>query len=227
MSNAARIRRKDLRKPDQFVTVTGRVVNWTRANSTLAIAVGGGLVAVLAAIAIVGAFRTARQRDANEDLGRAMATLRMQNLAGAAGELGEVSRRWSGTMPARLASMLAASAELRLGNVDKAIASIQEIDDSTDLPPYLRQQLLLIWGYALAQKKTWPEAIAKYEAAEALGGPYTSQAVLGQARTKEAAGDAEAAKTLYRKYYDQFPEAPGRDIIESKIDVGSAAAAAS
>jgi outer membrane protein assembly factor BamD (BamD/ComL family) len=226
VSNAApRIRRKDLRKPDQFVTQTAHVVAWVRANSTLAIAVGGGLVALLLAIAIIGAFRSARQRDANEDLGRAMATLRAENLAGAAGELSEVSRRWNGTMPAHLASMLAASTELRLGNVDKAIASLQELDASKDLPPYLRQQLLLVWGYALAQKKSWPEALAKYESAEALGGPYTSQAVLGQARTKEASGDAEAAKSLYRKFYDQFPEAPGRDVVESKIDVTSPAAA--
>src|SRR6185436_20774531 len=110
----------------------------------------------------------ARQRDANEDLGRAMATLRAENLAGAVGELGEVSRRWNGTMPAHLAAMLTASTELRLGNADKALASIPEVDASTDLPPYLRQQVLLVWGQALAQKQSWPEAMAKYEAAEAL-----------------------------------------------------------
>jgi hypothetical protein len=225
VTNEPRIRRKDLRKPDQFVTLTARFVVWLRANSGLAIAAGGAIVAIVATVAIVGAFRAARHRDANGDLARAMATLRADNLSGAAAELTEVSRRWSGTMPAHLAAVLGANAELRLGNVDKAIVALQELEASGDLPTYLRQQLLLAWGYALAQKQSWPEAAAKYEAAEAVGGPYTGQAVLGQARAKEAAGDAEGARALYRKFYDQFPDAPGRDVVESKIDVGGEAAA--
>jgi hypothetical protein len=227
VARRARIRRKDLKRPDQFVTLSSRFIDWVRANSGLAIAVGGAAVVILATVGLFTAFRSARRHDANGDLARAMATLRADNLAAAAGELSEVSRRWDGTSLAGLAGALAANTELRLGNLDKAIAEIEKLASSKDLPPYLRQQLLLAWGYALAQKQAWAEAAAKYEAAEALGGPYTGQAVLAQARAKESAGDGEAARVLYRKFYDQFPDEPGRDVVEGKIDVRGEPAATS
>lgn len=227
MARGPRIRRKDLKKPDQFVTTSGRFVTWVRANTGVAIAVGGGVVVLIAVAGIVTAFQSARRHDANGDLARAMATLRADNLDAAAGELDEVSRRWGGTSLADLAAVLAANTALRMGNVDTAITDVQSLGSAGDLPPYLRQQLLLVWGYALTRKEQWGEAAAKFAEAESLTGPYSAQAVLGQARAMEAAGDAEAARELYKKLYEQFPDAPGRDQVESKIEVVAGDAAAS
>jgi hypothetical protein len=228
VAQRTRIRRKDLRKPDQFVSTTGRFIVWLRAHSGVAIAGGGGVAALLAGLAIVAAVRSARQHDANADLARAMASLRATNLEAAAHELAEVARRWEGTTPAELAAILGAHTKLRLGNTDTALVEIRDLlDASGDLPTYLRQQLLVAWGDGLARKKSWQEAAAKYAEAASLEGPYGGQAILAQARATEAAGDQAGAEVLYRKFYDQFPEAPGRDLVEGKIEVGEAPAAAS
>lgn len=220
-----RIRRKDLKKPDEFVTATRRALLWATQHSQTMAVVGGGLLVVLIVLAVSTAFRTARMRDANGDLARAMATLRAANLGAAKNELQEVARRWQSTPISNLAAVLAANTELRSGNTDGAIAAIDELLGPThDLPPYLRQQLFVAWGAALAGKGAWKEAAEKYMSAAAAEGPYTGDAILGEARARERAGETERAKELYRKLYEQFPDQPQRDLVADKVPAGSPAA---
>jgi len=46
--------------------------------------------------------------------------------------------------------------------------------------------------------------------------PVQRLAVLGQARTAAQLGQADKAKELYLNYYNQFPDAPDRDIVREK-----------
>jgi outer membrane protein assembly factor BamD (BamD/ComL family) len=224
VARARRIRRKDLKQPDQFVAASQRVVEWLRNHAAVAAAVGGVAVVVLLAVVVTGAFRNARRRDANADLGRAMASLHADNLADAATELADVARRWDGTRVAELASVLAAHTELRLGKADSAIAEIEDaLRNPSDLPSYFRQQLLVAWGDALLAKGDWTGATEKFEQAANMDGPYTAQAILSEARAQEQGGDSRRAQDLYRKFYEQFPEDPSRDLVESKMSAGPVA----
>jgi len=220
-----RIRRKDLKKPDEFVTATRRYLVWGTEHSQLVAMVGGGVLVLLIVLAVVAAFRTARLRDANGDLARAMATLRASNLGAAKTELEEVARRWQSTPVSSIAAVLAANTELRSGNADAAITAIGELlGPSHDLPPYLRQQLQVAWGAALAGKGAWKDAAEKYAAAASAEGPYTGDAILGEARARERAGEVDRAKELYRKLYEQFPDQPQRELVADKVPAASPAA---
>lgn len=216
-----RIRRKDLKKPDEFVTQTGKALEWISAHYQLAAAVGGGLLLVGAAIGVASAFRSAKIRDANADLALAMASLRGSDLSNAATSLTNAAQRWDSTPIAELASLLAANTEIRLGQNDNAIKRLSELlsKSGNELPSYLKQQALVAWGAALEEKSDWTTAAAKYQAAAEISGPYTAQAVLHEARAREQLGEKERATELYRKLYDQFPEFPDREIVRSKIDV--------
>jgi outer membrane protein assembly factor BamD (BamD/ComL family) len=221
-----RIRRKDLRKPDEFVTATRSALTWTTQHMQVAAGVGGAILVLLLVLALSSAFRSARMRDANSDLARAMATLRASNLAGAKTELQEVAKRWESTPIASLAAVLAANTEVRAGDADAAITAIgQLLAPSNDLPPYLHQQLLAAWGAALVAKGSWKEAADKYAAAGQMDGPYTGDALLGEARAREKAGETDKAKELYRKLYDQFPDQPQREVIADKLGTSAPAAA--
>ncbi len=215
-----RVRRKDLKKPDEFVTMTGHALVWLRENTQLAAMVGGAVLLIFAAIGITGAFRAARLRDANADLGRAMATLRATDLNAAASEFSAVAQRWESTPVALLASVLAANTEMRLGNRDAALTSIQKLlDGGQELPPYLRQQLLVARGTALSDKGDWAGAAAQFAAAAEVSGPYVAEAILAEARARERGGEADRARELYRKYYEQFPDQPDRDLVRTKIEL--------
>ncbi len=216
MADNARQTRKELKQPDAVHTLAGQAVEWSRTHQQIAIGLGVGAVVVLGAILLISANRTTQRRDSNADLARAMATMDGNNYAAAATALSEVSTRWNGTAVGPLASLLAADSALRAGEADKAVAALAAIDASS-LPAYLQQQRLLVWGAALENKQQWADAAAKYKEAALISGPYTGDAVVGQARSQEHAGDAAASKDLYRQAYDQFPDLPSRDLLASKF----------
>jgi len=217
-----RFRRKDLKKPDEFLTLTGQVIRWVQAHTRLTIWGGAGVAAIVGAIALVIEFRSARARDANADLAQAMAAMRANNFAQAATELGEARQRWDATTPGTLAALLAASTSLRLGNPDDALTAIQQCAAAPGLSDYIRQQVAFVWGVALEQKGDWAGATEHYRDAAALTGPYTADATLGEARAQEQAGNAEQARQLYRQYYEQFPDAADRELIKIKAGVTNA-----
>jgi predicted negative regulator of RcsB-dependent stress response len=211
-----RLTRKELKGPDAVQTMTGQAVQWSRGHQQLVTAIGIGAAVVIAAIGVIGAYRSAQHRDANADLARAMAPLEANKFAEAATALTEVSTRWQGSQVAPLASLLAANSALLAGQADQAIAALNALDAS-GLPVYLQQQRLLVLGAALENKQQWADAATKYKDAAALSGPYTGDAIVGEARAQEHAGDAARAKELYRQAYDQFPELPGRDLLAAKF----------
>jgi hypothetical protein len=218
VAEKVRLRRKDIKRPDEFITLTGQVVEWAKAHQQMVTWGGAAAVAIIVAIGIAAAYRGARERDANADLARAMQTLTANDYPAAATALLEVSGRWEGTGVAPVAGLLGANAALRGGDADKAIAELTRLQaQSGSWPSYLRQQLLVAWGLALEDKQQWQDAAAKYKEAAALDGPYTSDAMLGEARARERAGEADRAKQLYQQVYEQFPDLPSRDLIASKL----------
>ena len=220
MAEKVRLRRKDIKQPDEFITLTGRGITWGREHQQLVTWVGLGVVAILVAVGIATAYRGARVRDANADLARAFTKLNANDYAGASTELIALSDRWEGTRVASLAALLGANAAVRAGDADKGIAQLSRLQSTAaSLPPYLQQQILLSWGAALEAKQQWLDAAAKYKEAAALSGPYTGEAVLGEARTRELGGEADRARELYRQAYDQFPDLPDRDLLAAKVQL--------
>lgn len=218
MAEKARLRRKDIKQPDEFITRSRQVVGWARQHQQLMTWGGVGVVVLLAALGIATAYRGARVRDANADLSRALIKLSANDYAGASNELLELSARWDGTDVASVAALFGANAAISAGNPDRAITELVRLQgNAAQLEPYLQQQVLVAWGAALERKQQWLEAAAKYKDATALSGPYTADAVLGEARARERGGETERARELYRQAYDQFPDLPDRDLIAAKL----------
>jgi tetratricopeptide (TPR) repeat protein len=211
-----RIRRKDLKRPDEFVTRSARAIVWLREHGRLVAVGGGAAIVLLAVIGVSLALRSAKIRDANEDLGRAMASLRGEGTSEAAAELAAFSERWGSTGVANLARLLEANTQLRLGSPEAAISLLTTLEPRIgELAPYLQQQALYLWGAALEAQGDWSTAAARYADAAGKEGPYTGPALLGQARALERVGDKSAAEKLYRRAYDEFPELPSRQWIAS------------
>jgi len=218
VAKQVRLRRKDIKRPDEFVTLSNQALNWVREHQQLATWGGAALVAVLIAIGIATAYRSARDRDANADLARAMAKLEANDYSRAAAEFIDLSGRWDGTGVAPVAALLGANAAIRGGDADKAIDTLTRLQSkSASLPPYMQQELLLAWAAALETKQQWLDAAGKYKEAAAVAGPYTGEAILGEARTRELGGDADRAHELYRQAYEQFPDLPDRDVVAAKL----------
>ncbi|MBI4515890.1 MAG: hypothetical protein HY699_08760 [Deltaproteobacteria bacterium] len=218
MARTTRIHRKDLKRPDEFVTISAQALAWLRANQrAVGWAAGGIAAAMLASVAFV-AVRQARERDANADLGRALVPYRdAKTSADAASQLAEVARRWSSTSAGQVAKLMAASTEIRNDNPDTGIVGLQEALALPSLPGYLKQQALLGYGYALEKKSELGEAASKYAEAAGLDGPYTAQALAAEARARKALGQGDQARAVYERLKKDFPEAAEREQIDDRL----------
>ena len=203
-----RFRRKDLKRPDEFVNAGRNALDWARGNSTRLYQIVGAFVAVLVVIGAFYSLRGARARQANEDLGSALALLRTGKYADAATQLTEVATRWQTTGPGQIARLYAASASVKAGKFDEAAKLLGDAGEGGGITPYLRQQALVTLGFALEQKGDTAGAATRYQEAAGLEGPFTADAILGAARCRERLGDSAAARDLYQRYAREFPTAP-------------------
>ncbi len=213
-----RFRRKDLRRPDEFVSRGRQVLDWATENSRTLSWAGTGVAVVVLVVLGFLSVRHARVRQANEDLGHALADFRDGHYAQAGSQLAEVANRWQSTAAGRIASLYAANANLNADNFESATVLLQEVLNSHDWPSYLRQQALLDLGYALEHKGDTANAAARYEEAAGLDGPYTAPALLGAARCHEQAGEKDKARDLYQRFQRDFPDAAEAEIVAAKLE---------
>src|SRR5262245_14115594 len=69
-----KIRRKDLRQPDEFETLTGQALSWAEENVRLLAGVAGAVVAVAAIVLLVNRVTASRNESAAEAFRRAKVT---------------------------------------------------------------------------------------------------------------------------------------------------------
>lgn len=218
MADKGRLSRKDIKHPDEFITQSAHAFGWAQHHQKGVAVAGIFAVLLLLGLGIVTAYRSAQQRDANADLARAMAKLQSNDFVAAAAELTNVSGRWSGSPVGSVAAIMAISTSVRAGDADKALAALSAVQAQADrLPPYLRQQAYVAWGAALEAKQQWAEAAGRYREAGGISGPYNGEALLGEARAREQAGETEKARELYRQAFEQYPDLPSRDLLGAKI----------
>ncbi len=212
-----RFRRKDLKRPDEFVSRGRQGIIWAQENVRLLAQVGFGAAVLVLVIIGLLSIRTARVRQANEDLTQAVAALRAGHNSEAATQLMDVANRWQSTTPGRLARLFAADADLKTDNLDGATAALQELLTASDWPPYLHQQVLLTLGFILERKTDLAGAAARYNEAATVDGPYTEMAILGEASCRERLGQKDEARKLYERYAREFPQAPDTEVVNGKV----------
>jgi predicted negative regulator of RcsB-dependent stress response len=212
-----RFRRKDLKQPDEFVSRGRQVVAWAQANVQRLAWIGGSVLVVL--LAGLGFFNrhAASDRQASDDLARALVDYRAERYAEAANQLRDVASRWQSTPAGRVADLYAANADLNANNFDGASTVLEGVLNGRQWPSYLQQQAVVGLAFALERRADFPGAAARYAEAAALEGPYTPAAILGEARCREQAGDKDKARQLYERYAHEFPDAPESELIAAKL----------
>jgi predicted negative regulator of RcsB-dependent stress response len=212
-----RFRRKDLKRPDEFVTRGRAFLEWAQSNvQTLSWSIGGFAVAILA-IAGFFSLRTARVRQANEDLAQALGRFESGHYADAANQLASVAERWQSTPIGRIAALYAAQAEVNANNVDAASTRLREVVAGAEPASYLHQEALADLAFVLESKGDLAAAADQYAQAAAVEGPYTATALLGEARCREQAGEKDKARTLYERFAQEFAQAPEIEVVQEKI----------
>ncbi|MCB2227301.1 MAG: tetratricopeptide repeat protein [Desulfarculaceae bacterium] len=211
-------RKKLLKEPDEFQTISDRVIRWSRVN--LQKVLWGATVVALAAAAVLGAkaWFDWQERKAAAELAPVM-TAYIAAVEGSAGkaaltklsaELQRVTAEY-GSTPAGLQARLAlGDLYLSTGEYAKAVETLHSLTQESGLAPEL---VPLAWhglGQGLEGQKDYSKAGEAYAKAVSLAGPSLGAMYkLDRARVLAAAGDKKAAAQLYREVLGQAGDTPG------------------
>jgi tetratricopeptide (TPR) repeat protein len=205
-----RLTRKEIRRPDRFITLTQTTYDFVRGHKVEVLLAAGILAAVLLGLLGWQIYITRQNTFASEDFSRAMAIYRSGNYRDALPAFEKVEAyRWSRFYS--LALLYEANSYLALKDFDKSIATGRRLLQSGSSDPLLRQSALVTLASAEEQKELCKEAIVHYSEAEAISypgarhvsGPLKDKATLGKARCSAQMGDLTAAIAAYREYLKQ------------------------
>jgi predicted negative regulator of RcsB-dependent stress response len=217
VARTERFRRKDLRQPDEFVTLSRRTVAYAEENRTTVFLVAGAIVLLLAAVLIYRAVSASREAAASRAYAAAHVFMEDRKYPEAASAFQSVADGYGSTGYAVLAQLEAANALLAADRAADAAIAYQKFLDYGPPTDYLRQLALTRLAHADEKIGKNQEALAAYTAAAALNGPFSEEAFLGQARAAESAGDAAKARSLYEQFLTKFPASDQRTLVTARI----------
>ena len=221
-----KIRKKALRKPDEFITFSSKVIAWCRDNMKIVVGAAAAVALLLIITSGVFVFRASRESKARSLYEQAVAlypansTGNVSPLAYAAStaKLEEVKQRYGSTT-------VGIDVLVDLGNIyfqqaeyDKAISCYNDFLRRTDPSHSLHDQVLESLGATLEAKGDWQMALEVYQRLASNSAPvYQTQAQLYLGRVYEAMGDQQEAISRYRNYLKENPTALNGEWIRIKL----------
>lgn len=217
MARTTRIRRKDLRQPDEFITLSRRAITYAEENPTTVLLVMGAILTLLVAVLVYRTLRASREASAAQAYGQAHALLGDRKYPEAATAFQQTADSFGSAAYARLAKLQRANALLLGGRPDEASEAYRAFLDAGVPTDYLRQLALTRLGQAHDKDGKPAEAQAAFAAAADLAGPFGDEALLGEARVAEKAADSAKARALYEQFLEKYPTSERRALVVSHL----------
>jgi predicted negative regulator of RcsB-dependent stress response len=211
-----KITRKSLKKPDEFLTVSQKVVAFFIEHSRVSLIVAGCvLVAALAAV-ILNYERDNKLRQASTAFARAFDLYQQKRYEPAMAAFQRIlDARGSG--PYRELSLLyKANSQMHLMASASAIKTLEPVLSSPN--SFFKALAFKLTGDAQATLGQTNAAAASYRQVAAINGPFMAESLLLQARQLEKSGQSGDAAGLYQKFLQSFPESSERAVAETRLD---------
>jgi tetratricopeptide (TPR) repeat protein len=209
-----KIRRKELKKPDEFITFSSRIIAWCQENIRIVVRVLAGVAVLILIASAVFLFKTSRETKARGLYEEALSLYQVESSGNsgavdysmATAKLEEVKQRYHSTTVATNALIDLGNIYFQEGDYEKAISCYTDFLQRTDLSHPLYDQALESLGQTYEAKGSWQEAVEVYQRLASKGGPvYQAQAELYLGRVYEAIGDKQKAMTHYDNYLNESP----------------------
>ena len=219
MSETKKLRRKDLhlKEPDEFVTTTGRAVEWARGNQSTVTAATAALAALLLALAGWQWLRQSRIERSTQEFYAASELFRREQWDAAGKSFEELASGLPGTPYGQVARLYAGRAALRAGKAGDAASMLQAFLASPLSDPALEQLARVNLATALSQQGQNEQALAEATKAVEASGPALGEALITLSRVQEAMGSKDKAIETLLRYLKDEPEGTVRDYARTRI----------
>jgi predicted negative regulator of RcsB-dependent stress response len=216
-----KIKRKELKQPDEFVTLVGSArdflfENWRKMAISAAVVLAVGLIAL-------GTYSYERGRDraASERFFTALGTLNAKHYQAAGQQLSKLADDEPDRKIGRLARLYLAIAYMGANDLPKARDTlVQFVAEEHD--PVFASLALADLGVVYERMGDYQKAAGAYQQAAAAPGPEQVRAQLGVARMLAKAGDKQGAIGVYRDFLAAHPFAQQRgEVLESLALLGA------
>ena len=209
--------RKGIKKPDEFVVQSNRVLAWAEDNPDTLKIVLVGFVAFLVVIGGISSWQQSRTDEATASFYAASELYRQKQWQPAQEVFLELGQDHPDTTYGQLAHLYAGSSSLRLENYDEAVSSYRR---------YLRDAISSVGVTEMAHLKLAAALNGAGEPGEAriellkaatLNGPAAPQVQLALGHSYETAGDIAAALDAYGTYLETEPQGASRTAVQAAI----------
>lgn len=218
MSEATkRLRRKDLREPDEFFTVTGRVLDWSKKNTPIVAGIGIAAAVVLLAIGIWTWVTQSRIARSSRDFYAANELFKRSQWDAAEKSFADLSNDLPSTPYGRLAKLYAGRAALRANKNAEAANYLTEFLANPPPDQALEQMARINLGAALAGQGQADGARDQLTRAVDINGPARGEAILALAHLEDEAGATQKAIDLYQRYLTDEPDGVAHDLARARI----------
>ncbi len=199
-----RVTRKDIRRPDQFVTFTGRLFHLVEEHRNAFVASLALILLVVLGLWGWDSYRSRQNRLAAQQYSRAVTLYRDGKFREALETLSHLNIYRSSPYT-RFGLFYQANAHIALKEPAKAIEALQELLRQERKDPLLRQLAFMELGTTQERAGQCGEAAQSFSEAEKISGPFREEALLGKARCSTQNRDLNEALKSYRQYLTNYP----------------------
>ncbi|SRR5712692_162881 len=202
--SSSRITRKEIRRPDQFITLTGKVLDLVAQHRTEFISSAIAAVVILLAFWGWDSYQDRQNRLAAHEFSVAVDLYHKAKYREALQSLAKLSIYRSSPY-GRVGLLYQANSYIALTDNSKAESTLQELLRTERKDPFLRQLALLTLAYTQERTNRCKEAIQSFSEAEALQGPFKEDALMGKARCSTQSRNFKEALNAYRQFVLNYP----------------------
>jgi predicted negative regulator of RcsB-dependent stress response len=216
MAGKKKISRKELlKKPDEFITLSTRTLNWAKENYLKVIWVGSGLVLILGLYFGYSAYRNRQERLGHEKYFSSLEGIDPdQKLK----QLEEIIKDYPRTKAAQSARVAAGHLYYQKKDFSRAVSSYQEALNKGKFPPTFKILILGNLAYAYEQKGDLAQAAKTLsEIAQGQENLLKEDSLLNLARVYQKMGKKAEAKTTYQTFLKSFPQSVYSNMVKDSL----------
>jgi tetratricopeptide (TPR) repeat protein len=223
-THRSKIRRKDLKQPDEFMTVAYSVEDFVEHHLSKVIT-GAIVVLVVAAVFfLIYQHVSTVRREAAEQFYQGFSALNSKDYKRAEDRFNALIADHPSTRAADLARFYRGIAYFNSGDLPRARQALEDYTQGDAAPRSLRELALMDLGVVYEQMHDYAKAADAYQRAAAINGPERNNARVAIARVLQQQGKRDEAIKAYREFLASDPYAPQREtVIQALANLGVSA----